>query len=270
MYKFTLIGSFFSAITPASSGGQPMQVYYMSKEDINVSHSALAFLIHLCGYQLFIIIFGILFGILKPNLLENGVIYFYIIGLFFNMLSLLMTIIGIFSKKLTNKIIRFIMKILKIFKSKKIDIVNEKIEKELLVFNESAKYIKSHKKEFIRALLLSGLQLICNYSIIYFTYKAFDLDMHSFIYLFAIQAILRCAITSIPLPGAIGISESAFLILYSRIFSKEILTNALLLHRGINFYLFVLIDLIVVLANNVYLSFKEKEKNKNENTGRIA
>ena len=48
--KFTMIGFFFSSITPASSGGQPMQIYYMAKEKINVSHSTMALLINLCGY----------------------------------------------------------------------------------------------------------------------------------------------------------------------------------------------------------------------------
>ena len=28
-YKFSLIGFFFSAITPAATGGQPMEIYYM-------------------------------------------------------------------------------------------------------------------------------------------------------------------------------------------------------------------------------------------------
>ena len=30
--KFTLIGFFFSSITPAATGGQPMEIYYMYKE----------------------------------------------------------------------------------------------------------------------------------------------------------------------------------------------------------------------------------------------
>ena len=37
--KYTLIGFFFSSITPAASGGQPMQIYYMHKDKISVSSS---------------------------------------------------------------------------------------------------------------------------------------------------------------------------------------------------------------------------------------
>ena len=34
-FKYALIGFFFSSITPAASGGQPMQIYYMHKDIIN-------------------------------------------------------------------------------------------------------------------------------------------------------------------------------------------------------------------------------------------
>ena len=262
MIKFSLIGAFFSAITPASTGGQPMQIYYMNKEDINVSHTTLAFLIQMCGYQLFIVIFGLFFGLLNPELLGNGVIYFYLIGILFNIAALSFSLVGIFSKKITNKLVKVFIKILTIFKSKKIKQINEKIDQELDTFNESAKFIKKHKKEFVNSLLLSGLQVMCNYSIIYFTYKAFGLSAETFFSLFAIQSILRCAITSLPLPGAVGVSESAFIILFSKAFDSSILPNALLLHRFMNFYLYVFISLLVVLYNKVYLSYKYKKTKK--------
>ena len=37
--KYSLIGFFFSSITPAASGGQPMQIYYMHKNLITVANS---------------------------------------------------------------------------------------------------------------------------------------------------------------------------------------------------------------------------------------
>lgn len=40
--KYALIGFFFSSITPAASGGQPMQIYYMYKDKISVANSTLA------------------------------------------------------------------------------------------------------------------------------------------------------------------------------------------------------------------------------------
>ena len=62
--KYALIGFFFSAITPAASGGQPMQIYYMHKNHISVANSTLALLINLTSMQ--IITIGLaLFSVIK-------------------------------------------------------------------------------------------------------------------------------------------------------------------------------------------------------------
>jgi uncharacterized membrane protein YbhN (UPF0104 family) len=53
----------------------------------------------------------------------------------------------------------------------------------------------------------------------------------------------------LPLPGAIGASESVFLSLYGAVFGEGLLSTAMLLNRGINFYWFVLISMIVVFIN---------------------
>ena len=43
--KFTFIGFFFSSITPASTGGQPLEIYYMSKEEISAPTSTISLLV---------------------------------------------------------------------------------------------------------------------------------------------------------------------------------------------------------------------------------
>ena len=90
-FNSTLIGAFFSAITPASSGGQPMQVYYLSKKDgVKVSHSTLALLIHLLGHQFSIVSIGIICALLNPIIFETKLIYLFIIGTLFNLIVLLL------------------------------------------------------------------------------------------------------------------------------------------------------------------------------------
>ena len=57
-FKYALIGFFFSAITPAASGGQPMQIYYMHKDKISVANSTLALLVNLCSFQIITLTFA--------------------------------------------------------------------------------------------------------------------------------------------------------------------------------------------------------------------
>lgn len=256
--KFTQIEGFFSAITPAASGGQPMEIYYMSKEGINVSHAALALLIHIFGYQVTVVVLGLISAIALHDIFTPELTILFIVGIIFSFVTVVLYSIAVFSKKITNKLVHLFIKILKFLRFKNIEQKQDAIEEGLTVYHESSKFIKKHKKQFYRAILIAGLQLMVNYAIVWFTYKAFGLSEHSFLYLLAIQAILHCTVTSIPLPGSVGISETVFLLLYTQIFESSILTNALLLHRTINFYLFVIINLAVVLLNKLYLMITKK------------
>ena len=55
--KYTCIEYFYSAITPSSTGGQPMEIYYMNKDGIDISHSTLMVLLELCSHQIIALIF---------------------------------------------------------------------------------------------------------------------------------------------------------------------------------------------------------------------
>ena len=57
--KYTFIGFFFSAITPAATGGQPIEVYYMTKDKHSGPNATLIMLIQLCGFQISTIFLGI-------------------------------------------------------------------------------------------------------------------------------------------------------------------------------------------------------------------
>ena len=45
--KYALTGFFFSSVTPSASGGQPMQLYFMSRDGIQVAHGTLSLLFEL-------------------------------------------------------------------------------------------------------------------------------------------------------------------------------------------------------------------------------
>ena len=46
-YKYALAGFFVAGITPSSSGGDPMQLYLMTKDKIKISNGALTLLLKL-------------------------------------------------------------------------------------------------------------------------------------------------------------------------------------------------------------------------------
>ena len=86
--RYTLIGFFFSSITPAASGGQPMEIYYMHKEKIAVANSTLALLVHLTSFQIVTITLGILSTILHFEIVKSGLIYLVVLGILLNSTAL--------------------------------------------------------------------------------------------------------------------------------------------------------------------------------------
>ena len=257
--KYTLIGFFFSAITPAASGGQPMEIYYMHKEDIKVANSTLALLIHLWSFQIITISFGIISTILNFEVVKGGLIYLVILGIMLNSIALTLLAISIFSKKLSEGVIKAAVKILKLFKIKNIEEKQEKLEAELEKYQESAKYIKAHKLIMLKTLLTTVVQIIVYYSIPYWVYLSFGFCQYNIFQIITLQAVLYATVSGIPSPGAVGVSEGGFIEIFKNVFPNTMISGAILLNRGISFYAFVLISGIVVIINTL----KSKKIDKN-------
>ena len=73
------------------------------------------------------------------------------------------------------------------------------------------------------------------------------------------QSVLYATVSGIPSPGAVGVSEGGFLGIFQGMFPETMLNGAMLLNRGVSFYLFVLISLIVVLVNTMREKKQELE-----------
>lgn len=245
--KYTLIGFFFSGITPAAGGGQPMEIYYMKKDNIPVSNSTLALLVQYCSFKIIMLSFGIIGAILNYNLLKGGFIWAFIIGLVLNTIAFIAMMIGLFGHKISKKIIDFLLHILKKTGYSKYEVIKSNTYDMLKNYYEGSKYVKKNKNIFIKAILIVLVQMLAYYAVPYFVYRSFGLNEYGIISIIFMQATLFVTSSSIPLPGSIGISETSFLKIYLTIFGTTLLASAMLLNRTINFYFFMLIGVVVVL-----------------------
>ena len=72
------------------------------------------------------------------------------------------------------------------------------------------------------------------------------------------------SVSSLPLPGAIGVSEKLFQFLFLSVYNKDVITDALVLTRGANFYvLFAISALIFFVSFGEYIFKQKKEEVKN-------
>lgn len=247
--KYALIGFFFSSITPAASGGQPMQIYYMYKDKISVANSTLTLLINLSCMQVVTISIALFSLLFNYKYLNTALIWFFVIGVSLNLTALTLLLISIFSKRMTKGIINITIIIMKFFRIKNIEDKQIKFENELNKYQGSATYIKNNKLLILKTLATTYIQFISYYSISYFVYRSFGLSEHNIFEIITMQSILFATVSGIPSPGAVGVSEGGFLAIFRHVYSENMVNSAMLLSRGINFYLFVVISSVIVMIN---------------------
>jgi hypothetical protein len=76
-----------------------------------------------------------------------------------------------------------------------------------------------------------------------------------------LQIIIAVAVEMLPLPGAAGISEGCFLLTFTGIFGEELVKPALLISRGLTFYLILLIGAVVTFGAHIINIKREKRQN---------
>lgn len=255
--KFTFVNFFFCSVSPGASGGQPMELYYMTREKISGAHATLAILIQTSGIQFAVMLLGTICMLTSPVEMSRIVWTLFVIGFIINGTALIVLMLSIFSNKTVRKMVRGGMKILRKLKVKKVDEWQEGIEHGLDDYAEGSKYIRAHKGQFAMSMGRSVLQIACYYLIPFCVYKSFGLSGHTIWELFAIQSIVFMSTSGLPIPGAIGASESVFFSLYGMVFGAELLSSATLLSRGVSFYIFVLVGFVVVFANIIWLRRKD-------------
>lgn len=262
-FKYALVGFFFSSVTPSASGGDPAQLYFMSKDKLPVAHSALSLLVELSSFQFVSCMIAIVGFFYNYDILINNIgniKYLLFLGLTINVIILLCLLVMIFSKRVALKIIDLICKILRFFHYKKVDEFKEKSILHVEEYHKCSLYLKKNKLVLLKIVFTTTIQMILYHSIPYFVYLSFGLKDVSYISFVFMQAVLFISVSSLPLPGAMGVSEGGFMIIFKMFFPTSILSSAMLISRGISFYLFVIVSAILILIYIIIEKFMVKEK----------
>lgn len=266
-YKYALIDFYFSSITPGCSGGQPSQAFFMYKDNIPLSASSLALLTFNMVYHFAIILFAVAIAIWAPGDILSGIGAFKILlvyGLTIQFLLIILYLLAIFNRKLICRIIYCLAAFLtKIRLVKDPEKFRAKAALQIDAYCQGACYIKNHPLLLLRTIVIVLLHLLMLYSVPYWIYRALGLSGISFMEMITIQAALTICIESLPIPGGIGVAEGGFFLIYTKIFGEGLLLPALLLCRGLNYYL----GLLAGGAVSAISFSRTQQQNKTEATG---
>ena len=241
--KYGIVGFFFSAITPAASGGQPVQIIYMHKDKIKYTNATIAILLQSFAYLTVMIALGLFGYLFNYDYISNlGFIeYFFIIGLLVNGLIVTLTLFAMFSKGAAQKTVNIICKIFKAINEQKAKAFKRKLEKQLKEYHESATVIVNNRKLMLKTFFTAACQLICYHSVAFFVYLALGIKHLNYLRITSLQSFLYLSVSILPLPGTVGVNETGFSLLYNPIIAKNYVDSAMLLTRGISFYLIVIL-----------------------------
>jgi len=257
MLTYGAAGFFFSGITPSSSGGQPMQLLYMSRDRVRLSYGSLALLVELLGFQtanVSLALFGVAFNLSEIRALSGTVRAVIAVGLSANAVIFLLLLLLIFRACVSAAIGRGLTRLCRALKKKN---AAERIGEQLREYRAGAVYLREHPGLLWKNVATSLVQMTAIDSVPFFVYRALGGTSVGWTKIFSLQAVVTAATAVIPLPGAVGAGESGFRLMFAPVFPRELLMPGMLLSRGISFYLGLLITGIFLLV--VYLRRKAGE-----------
>ena len=266
-YKLSSIGRYYDCMTPMASGGQPFQIYYLSKRGIKTS-SAIS--VPLTKYFLgqfawLTICFIAVVTTLIKGLLGGSdfVLAFSIICFLINVI-LVSTVIFISTSKragkaLVGKILKFLQKI-KIIKN--FDKQYERIMSLVEDYQYTMRSFVKNKPKFILLYFVSLLILLITHSFTFFIYSALvGFDFSLFFDFFVMSVMIEIATSMIPLPGGTGMSELSFTAVFASFFTNGTMFFALLFSRFMCYYVYLLQG-ICVLIYDYFIGNRKHEWNR--------
>ncbi len=259
--KIAFIGQYYGLITPFSTGGQPAQIYKMVNNSISIGKATSIMINKYIMFQIGVTFYTVLMLVFKfAFILSNikAIVPFIIIGVVLNVVMTVVLIGLFFNPMIIRKIALWMLNFVHKIKSlKKRDKYIIKIDYHLDEYLDSIERIKKSKMPFALVFIMTLLQLSLRFSIPYFIYLSFGLSSATFIDIVAIQSLLYMAICYMPTPGTVGVAEGGFYLAFKVFFNSNIIAYAMLLWRGIIYYLNLIVSGTVTLVDQ--MSSKKSE-----------
>ena len=257
----SVMGSYYCNITPGASGGQPMQVFYLSRKKIPVGIGASALTVKLFCFQFMLAVLGTVLWIAHgPFIAEQlgGNSWILIVGYAYNWFTVLLMIVLSFCHKPVELLIRFSVKLgvlLRICKNP--DESRRKWKEVQASFHSCIQSLVKRPLDLLVQLVTGGVELMALMMVISFVYRAFHLSGVEWSKLTALGVMLYTSAAYTPLPGASGAQEGLFALYFASVFPDGIRVMALLVWRFFTYYMSLIVGAVVSVVHG-FVSGKKK------------
>lgn len=272
--KTSFLGKYYDAVTPFSTGGQPMQIYYLNSKGISGGNSTAIVLIRYFSSIL-------TWAMLGAALMITGTVMHVLDGTTGKTLLLITGWVGIG----INLIIPFFIALFLIFPKimykltggliklgKKMKIVKDeekalkKATKVVDDFKHSFKVMATSPFDLIMLILVSFAEAFLTFSVPFFVMKAFNCNVEGqLITIMALNAFATFGVSFIPTPGNSGVMEGMAALAFSAAAGSSLAWSVLVWRLAV-YYIYIIVGLCITVRDIIKKNIVSRRKEKGDNT----
>lgn len=263
-----ITGIYYCNITPGASGGQPMQMYCLSKYGVPIGISGSGMAIKFVVFQSVLLITGAVLWMIRAPFVAvhiRGKTWFVLLGYLANFFTIGMVLLMAISRSAVRWVIDKCIWIgIKVRFCKDPEASRQKWEDHCESFLGSVKLLMKNPKDVICQCAIAFCQLMSLMLVIIAVYHAMGLSELTTWQLITMGVLLYIGASYVPTPGASGAQEGGFAVLFGSIFPDAQLFVALLIWRFCTYYLSVIVGALLTTVENligIRSSSNTKEKN---------
>ena len=266
--KVNFIGRYYDAVTPFSTGGQPMQIYYLSTKGISGGNASAMVMIRyfssiLCWITLggAYMIAGACTGVLDG--VDKGASLLKItgwIGIAVNLIVPAFIVLFLVLPKLMQKLTVGVVKIgYKIKIVKDIEKTTERATKVVSDFKNSFKLMAKSPVKLILLVLVCFAESAITFAMPYFVMKAFNCSVDSMAFtIMSLNVYATFGVSFVPTPGNSGVVEGLGALAFSQA-AGNTLAWSVLTWRLVVFYVYIFIGLIITVYDMIAKNVRYKK-----------
>lgn len=262
--ELSVVGKYWDAITPFSSGGQFAQVAHGRKKGVSGDKTTGVVVGRYMMNMIAFCILGLVALFIPIDTFTSGVVIKVLAGVGVGLNVLVTLFIWIVS---TNRKLCAIIVIGGIKLLTKMHIIknyNRALYKSMRFIRQYQKAFKYFAKKpwvFISEVLLATIELLALNVVPFLIYLAFNPNGGvSVITVFAMSFLCMFATSYIPIPGGSGMAEISFAALFSKLFTEDVTFWGLIIWRIFTYYLIILIGLVFTLIDPLLMKGAERRK----------
>lgn len=251
----TMIGFFYSALTPLASGGQPFQVLQMRGRGINVGTATSVLMVKFMAWHIALSSVGLIGAVFcGGTLLSHSTTMFvlfcigFLLHAFCAGTGMLLMVRPQLIYRAGRAVVGFVGRVVFRRRPERTERMYAAWDKFIGEYKQAVAFSLQHRGGMAQIVLVAFLEVLGYLSVTYCVYRGLGFSAVSYPTMTLLQGMLSIGVAFVPLPGASIATEGGFYALFTAYFGDSRLV-AMLIWRFLTYYLTIVLGLVAVVAD---------------------